>query len=231
MNEVCFINGSPRGKNSGSQYFIGEISKLLNIEKMKIEHLCIVDCLKNNNVEEVFEKIYKANSIIFVFPLYIDSIPSSMLDFLAQFGEFIQKSSRMNMLDKTKVPRIYAVVNSGFIEGEQNKHALKIMEHFCDRIGFDWRFGLGIGAGEFMKESRDISIESKMKKTIYEAFLILKNDIENSRMVYKDNILANPRMPKFLFMFFGNRHWVRIAKRKKVKKNELYAKPYLQENF
>ena len=43
MKKAYFINGSPRGKNSASQYFISEMCKLLDREKVEIENRSIMD--------------------------------------------------------------------------------------------------------------------------------------------------------------------------------------------
>jgi hypothetical protein len=51
-------------------------------------------------------------------------------------------------------PLVYVIVNNGFIEGMQNKNVLNIMRHFTDTLGYNWRFGIGIGGGEFLRETQ-----------------------------------------------------------------------------
>lgn len=222
MKKVCFINGSPRGKSSGSQYLIGEISSMIKKDNIKVESICIIDCLKNRDIERVFHDLLSYDSLVFTFPLYVDSIPSNMLDFLVQFEAYVNQQNE----GQTKVPNVYAVVNCGFIEGDQNKNAIKIMEHFSDKIGFSWRFGIGVGAGEFLSRTQDLPMESKVKRNIFQAFTRLVQDIEKEGIEATNNILESPKIPRFLFIFMGSKGWVGMAKSNNLKKKQLMAKPY-----
>ncbi|WP_105614412.1 NAD(P)H-dependent oxidoreductase [Vallitalea okinawensis] len=220
--KVCFINGSPRGKSSGSQFLIGEISSMIKKEEIKVDNICIVDCLKNRDLEEVFCELLDYDSLVFTFPLYVDSIPSSMLDFMTQFETFVHHQN--NVL--VKRPKVYAVVNCGFIEGEQNKHALKIMEHFSDKIEFSWQMGVGIGAGEFLARTPDLPLENKVKRNILKAFNVLVQHIKDEELDVSSNILESPKIPRFIFIFMGSRGWVQWAKKNSLKKKQLMARPY-----
>ncbi len=223
MKKICFVNGSPRGEKSCSQYYIDSVKQLFDIEKNRTHVIISTASLKKKNNFEDFKIMAESENIIFSFPLYIDSIPSHFLEFLYQFEKY-NKVSERNAINK--LPRIYAIINNGFIEGHQNKNAARIMYHYASRIGLTWRFAIGIGAGEFMMTSKkNIPIQSKMKLCIHEAFLKLKKDIESNEVLCENNIFTNPKMPKKLFMFMGDRHWVQRARKNKIRKKELYNKP------
>ena len=225
MKRICMINGSPRGPKSGSQYFLDEIRRLLDPVQFRTEDFAIADCLKNGSVAQAFAAIDNADCLIFAFPLYIDSIPSHLLDFLHQLAA--HRKSAQAAAPGAQLPRLYAVVNNGFIEGTQNSNALRIMRHFADAAGFTWRFGVGIGAGEFMKETgKTIPLQSKLKHKVYEALVKLKQDIENEEVTIEKNLLVNPAMPKVLFMMAGRHHWISDARKNRVAKKQLYARPW-----
>lgn len=224
MKKICFVNGSPRSKNSCSQYIIDLLKELLDSNAMQPDDVYIAGCIKSNQEAGAFRKMADADSIIFAFPLYIDSIPSHMLSFLHQFDHYLKNDGFTN---GKKGPDVYAIINNGFIEGQQNKNAARIMQHFTSSVGFNWRFAVGVGAGEFMRESKqDIPIQSKMKKKVYRAFMKLKKDIESNEVSCEKNIFSNPVMPRTLFMFAAGRHWVRLGKKNNLKKKELYSRPW-----
>lgn len=182
------------------------------------------EALKSNTLNEAFKKIAESDSIIFVFPLYIDSIPSHMLEFLHQFDEYYKKNKNTK---NAKPQDVYAVINNGFVEGEHNVTVVRIMQHYANSLGLNWRFGIGVGGGEFMRNSQnDVPIESKMKKNVYNAFLKLKKDIEDNEVACVKNIFTNPVMPKKMFIIAGGMYWVKTAKKNKVSKKSLYLRPW-----
>lgn len=216
MTKLCIINGSPRKGQGTSSHLINELMKLLD-KNITVKEYYISTFMKDKSL---FEEIASYNKIVFVSPLYADCFPSTMLEFMAAFEDFIKKN-RTIKLD------MYCIINCGFIEGTQNKTAINIMKHFCDRLNFNWRFGVGIGGGEFMKGSKDMPLNSRMKKPVYNAYLALKEDIENSTSTpAKENILVNAKMPKFIFKIAGNSSWKSMAKKNGLNPKELYKQIY-----
>lgn len=211
MNKICFVNGSPRGNNSGSNKLISKVIEMLDKQRTEIYNIQVVESLRHNTLEKDFTLLEKMNSIVFVFPLYIDAIPSNLLEYMYEYHKYITDIPHAS--DYTP-PSIYAIINNGFIEGSQNVNALQIMSHYAARIGCSWRFGIGIGAGEFVKETMEgIPLKSKLKRNIYDALVKLKTDLESPDTCQHNNIMTNPSMPKFLFILVANRHWTTEAKK------------------
>jgi hypothetical protein len=210
MNKVCFINGSPRGKNSASKGLIDKVIEMLDKEKVQGHELSVVEWYRKNRKEEDFEFMRTMNAIVFVFPLYVDSIPSSLLEYMYAFEEYLIKYPCPKDMN---APKVYSIINNGFIEGKQNINALQIMGHYSARIGFNWRFGIGIGAGEFMRETMEvIPLKSKLKLGIYKGLTILAADLEGQVDTEQSNIMTNPSMPKLIFTAAASRHWIKEAK-------------------
>ncbi|WP_010236712.1 hypothetical protein [Clostridium arbusti] len=226
MKKLCFINGSPRGEKSGSSYFIKEIKRILDEKKIISEEIYIANSRKSK-LYEIFMRLDEMDIIVFAFPLYVDCIPSTMMEFLNDYEEFIGNNLAADNIKKA--PKVYALSNCGFIEGEQNKHALMIMENFAKKVGFNWRFGIGIGGGEMMTATKDnIPMKSKLKSKIYEVILEIKRDIESEDNIARRNIMTNMNIPKFLFVFMAHRHWLSIAKKNGVRKKKLLNNPYAE---
>jgi len=215
MINLCVINGSPRKQNSGSTYLISELNKLLD-NNVETKEYYISNLMKDKTL---LEEIISYDKIIFTSPLYADCFPSTMLEFMAAFEDFIKEKDTIKM-------DMYCLVNCGFLEGTQNKIALNIMKIYCMRLGFNWRFGVGIGGGEFMTGSKEMPLNSRIKKPVYNAFLALKEDIENNSDGQVDNILTNAKIPKFIFKFAANIGWKSMAKKDNLKTKDLYKQIY-----
>lgn len=215
MINLCIINGSPRKENSGSSYLISELFKLLDNNVNQKEYY-ISNLMKDKTL---LEEIISYDKIIFASPLYADCFPSAMLDFMATFEDFIKKKDSIKM-------DMYCLVNCGFLEGIQNKTAINIMKIYCNRLNFNWRFGIGIGGGEFMTGSKNIPLNSRIKRPVYNAFIALKEDIENNSNDPFNNILTNAKMPKFIFKFAANILWKSMGKKNNLKAKDLYKKIY-----
>lgn len=215
MSNLCFINGSPRKEKSGSSYLIGELVKLLD-KNVKTKEYYISNLMKDKSL---LEEVISYDKILFASPLYADCFPGTMLDFMAEFENFIKEKN-------TKKIDMYCIVNCGFLEGTQNKTAIKIMKNYCNRLNFNWRFGIGVGGGEFMAGSKDMPLDSRMKKPVYNAFLTLKEDIENNSNASINDILVNPKIPKFIYKLAGNIGWKSMAKKNNLKPKDLYKQIY-----
>ena len=215
MTNLCIINGSPRKGNGSSSCLISELTKLFN-DDVKVKQYYISNFMKDKHL---LNEILSYDKIIFVSPLYADCLPSTMLEFMATFEDFIKDKNNIKI-------DMYGLINCGFLEGTQNKIALNILKNYSRRIKFNWRFGVGIGGGEFMKSSKDMPINCRMKKPVYNAFLALKEDIENNSNDQVDNILTNAKMPKFIFKFAGNAGWKSMAKKNNLKTKDLYNEIY-----
>ena len=73
--KIGIINGSPRGGKSNSEILIKYLCSLLE------EHQINKYYLFSNKIDgEIKSEIHNADVLIFAFPLYVDSIPSHLLD-------------------------------------------------------------------------------------------------------------------------------------------------------
>ncbi|RMD02525.1 hypothetical protein D9O40_05630 [Clostridium autoethanogenum] len=223
MKKACFVNGSPRESGSTSAYFIGEMQKLIKDNDIETQCVYAIKDLKSGKIDQSFEKIVNSDSVIFVFPLYVDSIPSNFLDFLWKLENYIKE----NKIDKNKLPDLYGVINCGFVEGIQNKNAVNIIYNFSKKTGFDFKFAIGIGGGEFIKGTKDIiPIESEIKRNIYLELCKFKDSIESGREDDEKGVFVSPKVPRSQFILNGNNGWVKMVKENNMTKEDLLKKVY-----
>lgn len=114
--ELAIINGSPRpGKSNSKKY----IQSFLNFFKKD----CPVFTSKTDMPEKIWEGVKNATDILFVFPLYADGIPVSLLKFLKTASDF----------PSAKGKRIHVLINCGFLKHNRTIMQWKLLIHFADR--------------------------------------------------------------------------------------------------
>ena len=94
----------------------------------------------------ILDALKTAGKVVFVMPLYVDSVPSHVLPFMKEMEGFC----RENGLSL----KVYVIANNGFIEGKQNEPLMQAVENFCARAGLAWCGGVGIGGGVMLNVER-----------------------------------------------------------------------------
>lgn len=217
MLNLCILNGSPKGNNkSNTDFLIDNFLRLLS-DDIKINRYYINNILKNPSL---FEEIVQNDSLIIASPLYADSFPSSVLSFLHSFDNFLLSKENINL-------NVYGIINCGFLEGIQNKTALRILENFCNRTNLNWCHGIGIGGGEALPELGSINSPKGINAQVYKSILSLASSVENKTAIFDSDLFVNPTMPKLLYMLAGNHGWkTRAKKQYNIKSRDLYKKIY-----
>lgn len=133
--KALILNGSPKKKSSTSK-FLGRMMGLL-LTGHKVEYASL---RLKSEYPQILQQLTDIDVLVLAAPLYVDGIPSHVLEFLQQAEKFCTEKS-CNFL-------VYAISNNGFIEGVHNKSHLKMYECWCRRAGVTWGGGVGIGGGE-----------------------------------------------------------------------------------
>lgn len=202
------INGSPKAKNSNSQYLLSELKTLISNGNE------IVDFnVKKSISTQDYDKILSCDVLVFAFPIYVDGIPSHLLNILVELEE------RGKLKDTSNIV-IYTIANCGFYEGSQNSIAIDMMKHWCKKSNFIWGQGVGTGAGEMIGSIKDVPIGHGPKKNLGEMLNILAKNILDCKS--GDDLLISPNFPRFAFRIAGNMFWNSKAKSNGLKKKDLF---------
>ena len=95
------------------------------------------------------------SDVLLVFPLYTDSIPVTLLNFLKAVEENLPQCR----------PTVSVLLNCGFMEPEQNDVAVQIVQLFCRKNGFSFGSVLKIGSGEaILSTPFRILVRAKIKQ-------------------------------------------------------------------
>ena len=206
--KIIIINGSPKTIKSNSEILGNYLFPLLkenNIKKYYSIHFQLNDKTKN--------EIYNSDVLIFIFPLYVDGIPSNLLKLLVNF----EKENVVR--PETK---IYCIVNNGFYEGKQNFLALLHMKNWCKKVNAKWGQGIGIGSGELLPYLKKFKLGQGPLKNLEK---ILNRFSRNILTLNSDkNIYINPNWPKSLYFIQGSISWILKARKNNIKIRELFKK-------
>ena len=206
--KIGIVNGSPRGKKSNSEILIKYLCSLL--EGHKINKYYSFSSKINS---EIKSEIHNADVLIFSFPLYIDSIPSSLLDILLKFEE------EKIINSKTK---IYCIVNNGFFEGKQNQLAILQMKNWCQKTGAEWGQGIGIGAGEILSYVEKVPLGKGPLKNLGKVLEQFTNNIKTLKS--GNEIYVNPNWSRLLYWTQGTVSWIIKARKNGLKMRDLFRK-------
>ena len=206
--KIIIINGSPKTIKSNSEILGNYLFPLLkenNIKKYYSIYFQLNDKTKN--------EIYNSDVLIFIFPLYVDGIPSNLLKLLVNF----EKENVVR--PETK---IYCIVNNGFYEGKQNFLAILHMKNWCKKVKAKWGQGIGIGSGELLPYLKKFKLGQGPLKNLEK---ILNRFSRNILTLNSDkNIYINPNWPKSLYFIQGSFSWILKARKNNIKIRELFKK-------
>lgn len=205
---ISILNGSPKTRKSTSELLINYLQHELKEQSTQVFHI------SGNIDKKQIDKLKISDVVVFVFPLYVDSIPSHVLRGLRK-------------LEKEKIgdsgARIFCVINNGFFEGTQNYIAIQQMKLWCQAVQLCWGQALGIGAGEMLPFIKDIPLGHGPNISLGKAIKEFTKNILNSS-AGKD-IFVTVNYPKFLWRIQSSiLVWLPRAKANGLKISDLFRK-------
>jgi multimeric flavodoxin WrbA len=206
--KISLINGSQKTCESNSGIILDRLNNLIK-EKHEVE---IYNSCITIFTDEVFKKIVSGDVIVLVFPLFVYSVPSHTLKMLIELENTIKREQKNNLI-------MYTIINCGFFEGKQNNVAFKIIKNWCDKSGVKFGGGIGQGAGEMLGRTKDIPIDRSPFKNLESALQMMIRKMELKETF--EIMYLSPNFPQFLFKFFAARHWISIARKNGLKKNDI----------
>lgn len=136
--KLLIFNASPKKRGGASQFFSGILRLFLPSLVKKT-----VPLRSRKDFDHALSQLGSADAVCISFPLYVDGLPSHLAEFLSLAEEYCKARSLRF--------RLYAIANNGFIEGQQKRTALRILESWCLHSGAVWSGGIGIGGGVMLR--------------------------------------------------------------------------------
>ena len=124
--KLLILSASPKKKGGASRFF----SRLFRLFLPGVrKEAAPLSC--RQDFQQILELFPDMDAVCLFVPLYVDSLPSHVVEFLIQAEEYC-KSHPCRF-------RLYAFSNNGFVEGKQNRPALHMLQAWCKRAGIIWR--------------------------------------------------------------------------------------------
>jgi len=213
---LVIINGSPRGKKANSKVIIDWVISGLN-QEIDIKEYYAVQIKKHF---EIVSQINDNDSLLFVFPLYTDSVPGILKLFIEELE---------SIKSKVKNIKFYAIVQSGFTGARHCRAVERYLIYMAKYLGFNY-LGTAIKpSGEAIRLKPAIFNKKTSKK-----FKELAKDIISGKEFNKEVLasLAGTEVPKQKNYKYGRKAG-NIYFNTLLRKNKVYNKrfdhPYLDE--
>ena len=206
---LTIFNGSPRGKGSNSKILTEQFLRgFTEVGDNDYEVHYIVHKDRSAERLEAFEN---AETVLLVFPLYVDSVPAIVKQFIEELKPFCGREDN---------PKILYFVHSGFPEAHQSRFVERYLEKLARRLGCDYLGTIVKGGSEGIQ----VQPERMTRKLFDKIYRIGKDFAETGALeagLLKE--LAKPERYSALSMaLFG---WILILSAKL-----LYWDPQLKKN-
>lgn len=230
IQKAVLLVGSPRGEKSTSTSIVNYISNILRSKEIEGEIFWVALIInKKEEIDRMLKAIDDSDIVLLAVPLYIDSAPYIVIKAMEIVNAYRQDQA------KRKQQIFFPIINSGFPERSHFPVAIKIYETFSSSAGFKWIGSLSIGSGEGLQGSKGKSLEEagNMSKAIRSKLEELVETLAEGKEYRNEYIGVIPEKLfkgffKFLvplFLWIGNRHWKRLAKKNGA---DVMARPYTQ---
>lgn len=181
--KILIINGSPKISNSNSEVLVNKLNTYLNADTIQIN-------IKNYK-ENFTDIINNYETLIIAFPLYVDGIPSHLLETLTNL--------------KINNKNIYSIVNCGFPESIHTKQGLDIIRNYCAYNDLNYKGGLGIGGCGGLSEMTKNKLLKFTNININKYIKELSDSILSNKKF--ENILTTTNIPNYIYSYVANLSW------------------------
>ncbi len=209
--KIALINGSPKSGKNNSARLLRVFEPLLG----KDHELFHFHVSRLPLTESDYSALCHMDALVLAFPLYVDAIPSHLLRMLTELEDYMKA-------ERSKEVLLYAIVNNGFFEGEQNKIAIRILQNWCARSGVRFAQAIGQGAGEMLQSVENVPHGHGPMKNLHNAMDVLAANLQSRKT--GDPILLRPKFPRIAWKIAGTMGWNAMAKQNGIMKKELRRK-------
>ena len=197
--KIALINGSPKKADSASGCLLEELKRFLNQP--------LYECRVGSRGCSLPQELAEQDVLVMAMPLYVDGIPSHMLEFLLEAEEVL----------KGRDITVYAIVNCGFFEASQNRWAVNMLQNWCERADLRWGQAVGIGGGGMVPALKGVPAGKGPKKNLSKALEALAKAILTCQS--GEALLVSPNFPRWMYRKAAEQGW-----KKQIKNNGLRVK-------
>lgn len=194
MAGILILNGSPRAPRSNSKRYAA-----LFMNRCKVQ--CEYQNITKSNHAELCEKMNEVSDVLLVFPLYVDGLPVTLLDFL----------KTLETCPPERKPVISVLINCGFFEHHQNDVAVRMVELFCRQNGYRFGSVLKIASGEAILDTPFCGLVKRKLEQLAAAIVQGKARVLHVSMP----------LTRGMFVWASTRYWVSYGKKNGVSREQM----------
>lgn len=210
---VALVSASPRGNGSATAHLLGDLAEALGVyarmASMDAPELVDVSCPRAGAAGA--EELAGCDTVLLGYPLYVDALPSGLVDLLVRWQESIVPGTR-----------VYALANMGFYEPEQILPSFSVIENFCAAAGARWMGGVAVGGGGMTLATAGTPRMGMLRRPVSEAVDRLIAAIRSGTAAGED--LVRPAVPRAVYRLAAEARWRRLARESGA---DLDAAPWL----
>ncbi len=219
--KIVVLNASPKPEGGNSAQIIDRIRK--SIDALQPETKFSVFSIRSNCLTETDYDVFgDCDAILWVFPVYVASLPSNMTEQLLRLEDFFT-SKKFKKRNTQKQIVVYAAANCGFYDGMECALSFRMLRSWTLKCGLSWGQGIGLGGGEIIGMTGPNAL-SKMplksagkKLEVFAENLMLQKKAQDS--------FSSPDIPQFMFVSMANSQmWDKKAKKNGLNKKQMLHK-------
>ena len=219
-SKAVLLVGSPRGEKSTSSSLGAYMMARLERKGWGCVRHYIGSTVESiSDFEKVFADVEEAQLVVLAAPLYVDSFPAPVFQFMELYG--VRGSIR-----NANGSRLCLVVNCGFPE-DQNMLAVEIAKHFASANGMEWCGSLSMGQGGIIwgKGLEEIGGRTRRVRSALDQSV---DALAEGKCIpdRASRSFSKGMVPAFLYRYIANKGWESAGKRNKS--GNLKARPFLR---
>ncbi len=221
IKHVVLLSASPKVDQTMA---VSEMLSRRGETKLKSEQIDTLvinvrHAIMHHETASAFGFIQNADAIVLIFPLYFFCLPGMLTRFLQDFAAKEPKAK--------KDCAVFAIVNCGFPEPENNTEAMRVVEQFALQTCRVFGGGIMAGGGGMLIGTQAAPLIRPVMDDIDNLFIRVKSYIKDSGSIETKIIATAPKFPRKLYRLAGNAGWKSTARKNHLMLKELYRTPYL----
>ena len=196
MGKIMLLNGSPRAPRSNSKRYAELFASLCPMDSDYF-------ALGSDNHSLLIENLSQYSDLVLVFPLYVDGLPTSLLQFLKTLEAHPPQNK----------PVVSVLINCGFLEYEQNDVAVRMVQLFCRQNGYEFGSVLRIGSGEAI-------LDTPFKRFVTNSMRKFARSIADWQY---DEFQTKMPLPKLLFVKASAQYWDRYGQKNGLSRQDMQS--------
>lgn len=187
--KILLVTGTPQATDSNSEFIL----KILE-DKLGDDNEFIWRRANAKHIPEFLEELESADAMVLCFPLYVDAIPSHLLNWMIRVEEEIGSK----IIDA----KFYLILHCGFYDAVQTKNALEMTKIWVEKCRLNWGQALLMGGVSIIRAS---PIGVGPTKNFGVGLNRLRDCVLDLRT--DEDEFVEPNFPRWLYMIGGNLGW------------------------